>query len=370
VRVGFSLLTLFPGQVGGSETYARALLDELAGAPVDVVALVSRHVGPLPVPAVEVASYRPGASAPTRLAAMLHAAARPGAVARDVPAGLDVVHHPLTVPIPRPAGVPVVTTLHDLNHHDLPATFSRAERLFRRWAYDDAARRAAVVVTPSEFSRARAIEVLELDPGRVRAVHSGIDHERFHPDQDPPRTPVPERFLYYPANLWPHKNHERLLAALARIDDMPLVLTGQAYGREAWLSEAARRHGVADRVHFGGHVGADEVPRLMAAASAVVFPSLAEGFGQPPLEALACGAALACSTAGSLPEVVGDAAVLFDPHDPEAIAAAIAEALRDGPRPGGREHAQRFTWAASAQGHLEAYRAAAEGVSSPANAKT
>lgn len=372
MHLGFSLLTLFPGQVGGSESYARGLMGAFAAGdgPERVTVLANRHVtaaGGLPLDVVEVASYRPGASAPTRLAAMLHAAVRPAAAARDAPAGLDVIHHPLTVPIPRPAGVPTVTTLHDLHHHELPETFSRAERAFRRWAYDGAARRADVVVTPSEHTRAQAIERLGLAPERVRAVHSGIDHERFRPDAGAPSIDLPERFIFYPANLWPHKNHGRLLAAVAQLeDDVHLVLSGQVYDRAAWLREAATRHRVSDRVHHVGHLAADEIPKVYAAAAAVVFPSLAEGFGQPPLEAMACGTAVAASTAGSLPEVCGDAAVLFDPRDPAAIAEGARRALDQGPRPGAAEHAARFTWAAAARGHVAAYSAALESTSSPA----
>ena len=111
---------------------------------------------------------------------MARAALRPRAAARAAPAGLDLVHYAVTVPIPATAG-PRVVTLHDVQHHDLPQLFSRAERAYRRWAYDGSARRADVVVTASDYSKQRIVERLGIAPERVEAVHLGIDHDRFAP---------------------------------------------------------------------------------------------------------------------------------------------------------------------------------------------
>ena len=121
---------------------------------------------------------------------------------------------------------PTVLTLLDVQHLDLPQLFPRGERLFRRLAYDRAARRASQVVVISEWVRERVVERLGLDPDRVHAVHLGVDHERFTPDPAVEREP----FLYYPARPWPHKNHARLYEAFARLRAEPpelrLVLTG------------------------------------------------------------------------------------------------------------------------------------------------
>ena len=115
-----------------------------------------------------------------------------------------------------------MTTVYDVQHHDMPQFFSRAERAFRRWAYDDAARTADLVLTTSAWSRERLVELLELEPERVEVVHMGVDLERFTPapaaidERLPAELGLPDRFVVYPANLWPHKNHERLVEALAR----------------------------------------------------------------------------------------------------------------------------------------------------------
>ncbi|MDX6648924.1 MAG: hypothetical protein QOJ97_875, partial [Solirubrobacteraceae bacterium] len=374
------LLTLFPGRVGGSETNVRGLLGAFGAGhgPDEVVVLANRHVlepyhelAAGPVALHHVRSYRPGDAPVTRLGAMTWAGLAPGLAARDVPAGLDVVHYPVTVPIPRFRG-PTVLTLFDVQHLEMPEFFSRAERAYRRIAYDRAARRATVVVTSSAHARDRVADLVGVDSDRIEVVPFGIDHGRFGPgpvagdDDVLAGLDLPGRFVVYPANLWPHKNHERLVAALARTRDaeLGLVLTGQAYGRLEALMETAGRHGVADRVRHLGFVPAAVQPALYRRARALVFPSLYEGFGSPPLEAMSCGCPVASSARASLAEVCGDAALTFDPEDVDAIAVAIDrvsgdEPLRDRLRRAGLQRAPGYTWEASARRHVEVYERAA-----------
>ena len=351
MRVGLSLLTLVPGISGGSETYAR----ELARA----LARVGRHEYEALVPTIApdaadglaaavATEYRASTTTPGRLLAMGLAAARPGRL-RGRLAAADVVHYPLTVPVP-PVRTQTVLTLLDVQHLDLPAMFPRGERLFRRIAYDRAARRASRVIVISEWVRGRVVERLGLDPGRVHAVHLAVDHERFTADP----TVARENVLYYPARPWPHKNHARLFEAFALLrrdhPELRLVLTGA--GHDAGRLPAG--------VEALGDVPPAERVALYRRARALVFPSLYEGFGLPPLEAMACGCPVAASSAGSLPEVVGDAAALFDPHDAEAIAAGVDEALRRADELGalGRERAARFTWDSTARAHDTVYELA------------
>jgi glycosyltransferase involved in cell wall biosynthesis len=363
VHVALALLTLFPGRVGGSEANVRGLVGEFArgGGPQRLTVLANRHVmrayAGAGVPLRHVRSYRPGDSDPTRFAAMLAARVAPRLAARDVPAGIDVVHYPVTVPVPRVAGACTVVTLLDVQHHELPGMFSRGERWLRAWAYDETARAADRVLTISEHARRGIVEHLGVAPERVEAIALGVDHARFTPD-GPAARGLPERYVLYPANMWPHKNHERLLAAFARCKDhdLHLVLSGQTYGRERLL--AGR-----ERVHHLGHIPADDMPGLYRGALAVVFPSLFEGFGLPSLEAMACGTAVAASNRGAVAEVCGDAALAFDPEDVEEIAAAIErvtqdELLRARLRDAGVARAARFTWAATAAAHLRAYASA------------
>jgi glycosyltransferase involved in cell wall biosynthesis len=337
------------------EPYAR-----FAGGNVDLV----------PVP-----SYRPGNATPTRALAMAWAGVAPAAAARDVPDGLDLVHYPVTVPIPR-VRAPSVVTLFDVQHLVQPGFFPRSERLYRKLAYDRAARRADAVVCVSEHGRETAIERLGLDPARVEGISMGVDLTQFSPEpgeRDDELRPA-ARYVMYPANLWPHKNHERLLEALARVSDreLSLVLTGQAYGRLDALMARAAELGVGDRVRHLGHVPFEALPALYRGAEAMVFPSLYEGFGSPPLEAMACGCPVASSPAASLREVCGDAALMFDPHDPDAIASAIDRllsdaSLRQGLRVAGLAHAPQWTWSRAADRHVALYRRLAGNSATPAS---
>lgn len=362
--------------MGGSEAAVRSLLEQFArDRSVRVTVLVNTHVArayaPLsqgPVDVHQVRSYRTAKGFVGRALAMTTARAFPGLVGLDVPSGLDLMHYPLTVPIPR-SRVPSVVTVHDVQHHELPEFFSPLERRFRAWAYDEAARSASAVVTPSEHGKAALVRHLGVDPAHVHVVPAGIDLERFTPgpvEEDAAALgglALPPRFVIYPANMWPHKNHFRLIEALALVDDsrLSLVLTGQDYGRAGALIAQARRLRVDARVHHLGYVSAAVLPALYRRAEGMVFPSLYEGFGQPLLEAMACGCPVASSTRAALEEVIGGAALPFDPEDTASIAAAISsltgdEAVRDRLVAEGIGRAARFTWAVAAERHRQLYR--------------
>jgi glycosyltransferase involved in cell wall biosynthesis len=345
--IGIALLTLVPGELGGSENATRGVLRALAQTGTLEYRVYVPTVAPDAgegLPTELVPEYRRAQTIPQRLVAMTLAAARPGPLRRHL-AGAEIVHYPLTIAIP-PARVPTVVTLYDVQHLDLPQMFPRAERAFRALAYHRSARSASRVIVSSAFVRDRAVEKLGLDPARIRVVSFGIDHTRFSPGPGPR-----EPFVLYPARAWPHKNHARLFEAFALLrrkrPDLKLVLTGGGHAGT-----------VPDGVEVRGHVSADEVVELYRRASALVFPSLYEGFGQPPLEAMACGCPVACSDAGSLPEICGGAARLFDPTNPEEIAAAVSEVLGD-PEPWrelGLARAAEFTWERTARAHEDVYR--------------
>lgn len=380
MHVALGLLTLRPGAVGGSESYLRGLLSEYGrGNGPDQVTLIGRHglrgaygrfcVGPVRLH--ETSKYNRSEMPARAVLAMAGAWALPRRIVRGLPTGIDVTHYPLTVPVPR-MRTPSVVTLYDLQHHDMPEFFTRSERLYRRWAYDAAATHATRVITASNYAKERIVKVLGVPPERIEVIPSGIDRSRFTlaPSSDEPELPdLPERYMYYPANMWPHKNHGRLLEALARVADerLHLVLSGQVFGGLERLIAGARRLGIEQRFHHLGHVTPEAVPVLYRKAQALVFPSLYEGFGAPPLEAMACGCPVASSARASLAEVCGDAALVFDPYDVEDIARGIErvaadEDLRARLRRAGIERAAAFSWERAARGHTAAYAAAARTV--------
>jgi glycosyltransferase involved in cell wall biosynthesis len=345
--VAVSLLTLVPGQMGGSETYVRELLRGLRRVGTESYRVVAPPVAPAAgegLPTEVASGYPPVRTPPQRLAAMVRASLRPGPL-RPPFAGADVVHYPFTVAIPPRLGVPNVVTLHDLQHLDLPQMFSRAERIYRSLFYQRSVRRADRLIVISEFVRGRAVARLGLDPATIRVVPLGLDHTVLRPGAG-----QREPFLLYPARSWPHKNHARLFEAFALLrrerPELRLVLTGSA------------RSDTPDGVESRGHVRWPELVDLMQRAAALVFPSLYEGFGLPPLEAMACGCPVACSNAAALPETVGEAARLFDPRDSRAIADAVRDVLA-APEEWSRrglEHAARYSWDTTARETDAIYR--------------
>ena len=333
--IAIPLLTLVPGRLGGSETYVRELLRGL-GRSGDhdyrvVVPPVAEDAGE-GLPTVVAREYRAASSTPGRLLAMGLASARPGPLTAHLE-GAGVVHFPLTIELPR-TPLPKVVTLHDVQHLDLPALFPRAERALRAVLWHRSLRRAERVIAISDFVRDRAVSKLGLAAERVRVVPLGVDHDVLRPG-----TGEREPFVLYPARPWRHKNHPRLYEAFELVrrerPELRLVLTGGGdFGA------------VPDAVDVRGHVTEAELVSLLQRASALVFPSLYEGFGLPPLEAMACGCPVACSNAGALPETVGDAAKLFDPHDARAMADAVLDVVNE-PAPWverGLARAEQFSW--------------------------
>jgi glycosyltransferase involved in cell wall biosynthesis len=350
MRVGISLLTLVPRISGGSETYARELVRALGRVGMHsyrvLLPTVARDVEGLPAEVVE--EYRASTSMPGRIAAMTEGVVRGKRLRRRLD-GLDVVHFPLTVMLPRVATPPAVTTVLDLQHELLPEFFSRAERSYRRAVYGWSIRKSSLVVTISEHTAREVVERYAIPETRVRPIHLGLEHTVFSPGEQ-----AREPFVVYPARAWPHKNHERLFAAFAELrrrhPGLELVLTSY---------EGPTPEGVRSL----GHVSREELVRLYRTAAGLVFPSLYEGFGQPPLEAMACGCPVASSNAASLPEVCGNAARMFDPTSVEEMVAAVEEILAQPEEWSARgiARAAEFSWEQTARAHDDAYAAVLNG---------
>jgi len=242
--------------------------------------------------------------------------------------------------------VPFVFCIHDLIHLDDPAQSSLAKRAYYRWFVLPAVHRAHRIITVSELTRNRILEWSGAIEQSVIVAPNGVD-ERFTPDH-PAHKPGYDYLLYVGAHR-PHKNIPRLLEAFARIEcsnDVKLVLTGSSSHDEQQVIDQHRLH---ESVMYCGVLENEALVRYYRGATALVLPSLCEGFGLPALEAMACGTAVIGSNAGAIPEVVGEAGICVDPYDIDAMAHAIQRVVddpvfREERAAAGRRRAAAFSW--------------------------
>ena len=253
----------------------------------------------------------------------------------------DILFCPFTSVAYAEPGMKVISVFHDLQHRVYPQFFSGVEIVERDNFMARAAERADVIVCVSEFTRRSLFEHFPAAREKeVRVVPVSIHARLQGADAEPEvlnRYGLAARpYLFYPANFWLHKNHRVLLAAfgmlLARRPDvnLDLVFTGTVPEQISLLKEAVERMGLAGRVHFLGYLPDSAVADVYRHCTALIFPSLFEGFGIPLLEAFLFGKRVLCSRTTSLPEVGGDAAIYFDPRKPKDIVRAI-ETLVDSP---------------------------------------
>lgn len=253
----------------------------------------------------------------------------------------DLLFCPFTAPLLYDPAVPVVSVVYDLQYRDYPQFFDSADRYHRHRHFMEACRYASRIICISDFVRSTVIRHGNVPPERVKTVYIQLPH-RLRTRQLNCESPALSRFsvqknqfILYPANFWHHKNHNLLLTAygiyLAGNPEpaLKLVCTGVPNARMEYMRVAARKMGLEDKIVFTGFLSDEELSGLMESCLAVVFPSLYEGFGMPVIEAMAFGKPVLCSNVTSLPEIAGNAALLFDPRKPEEIAAAIARIQTD-----------------------------------------
>lgn len=281
----------------------------------------------------------------------------------------DVFHSPYYVK-PYRLAVLSILTLYDVIPTRYPAYYPRRTRLLIRWLQRLALRTAAHGIAISETTKSDFIHYYGLAPQHITAIPLAAD-DHFRPAEPAAiaavrgRYNLPPHYILYLGSNKPHKNLEALIDAFSRIPHrasrFTLVIAGAWDPRYPEPRQRAEILGLESVVRFLGPVSESDLPALYSGATAFVFPSLYEGFGLPVLEAMACGAPVACSNTSSLPEIVGDAALTFDPTNVEAMAAALDRLLSDSElraelRQRGLERAQRFSWAETARRTLGVYR--------------
>jgi len=265
-----------------------------------------------------------------------------------------------------------VLSIHDLAAERVPGVIRRrwglrlASEKTRR-----AAHRATSVIVPSEHTAKDVVEVMGVPREKIEVIAYGVGEE-YYPERTAGdrealrrRHGLPhERYILCVGTLEPRKNLPALIAAFGRLPRARrshcLVLAGSLGWRTEGIDDAIDRSGLAGAVVMPGYLPADELRSLYSYADLFVFPSLYEGFGLPPLEAMACGAPVITSNTSSLPEVVGDAALQIDPRDPDALAEAMSAVLDDESlaaslREKGFDRVKRFSWERAARHTLELY---------------
>jgi len=246
-----------------------------------------------------------------------------------IPASAKLLFAPFGAPLLHRSGLAMVSTFYDLQVEAYPAFFSEAVRAERRQHFDQMAAKATRIAAISEFSRDVAI-AHGVAADRIVAIPIQLaDHRQSSALAEPPFQLEARRYLLYPANFWRHKNHELLFTAFAMARQqgldarIQLVCTGDGVDRLEHLCHLRDGLGLGSALLLPGFVSNGELEALLQHCLALVFPSLYEGFGMPVIEAMARGIPVACSSTTALGEVAGDAALLFDPRNPQQICNAM-----------------------------------------------
>lgn len=281
---------------------------------------------------------------------------------------VDLLHATMNV-APWWTPCPVVVTIHDLAYLRYPHVHPRGRRIYLSAFTRFTVRRARAVIAVSEYTRGEIGRLLRVPDERTHVIYEGVDADFCPLPQDQVeafrrRRGLPEHYLLYVGNLEPRKNLVRLVQAYAGLADKGgtrLVLAGARGWGYGDLFQAVDQLGLSGRVLFPGFVPREELPLWYNGAQAFVYPSLYEGFGLPPLEAMACGIPVIVSTAASLPEVVGEAGLQVPPEDVQALTAALQRLLTDKDLKAslverGLAQAQRFTWERMARETANLYR--------------
>lgn len=382
MKIALNAVAFTPGRMGGIETYFRNLVRSLQQVDtgndyyvicnkqyIDSLALSKPHFTPVPSIYAKPSPlwYFRVALRDTFGLDMLRPAINH--------LNMDIIHHPFSFLNPMGLRSPSVLTFIDMQHEFFPENFSRRALQFRKSFYRSSAENAAHIIAISEHVKTCLVARYGIAPDKISCIHIGYDPHYLVIDDTQRleslriKYALHKPFMYYPAATWPHKNHKRLLAAFRIMKDRhrfdgQLVLSGIAMQANDAVLEEIERLGLHNDVVVLGYLPHEEMPYLYNLARLMVFPSLYEGFGIPLVEAMACGCPVACSNSTSIPEVVGDAAVTFDPGSAEEMAEKIWGLWNDDVllcdlRTKGFDRAGQFGWENMARQTVQVYKKAA-----------
>jgi len=377
MRIGINTLFMIPGIVGGSETILRNLISNLAtiDSHNEYILFTNRensggfNLGQpnffevrCPIPA----RFRPARTLWEQLILPIQCQWH----------GIEILHSPGYIsPIALPC--PSVVSILDMNYFFFPEDWSKLALWALKILVPLSARRSCQIIALSQSSKRHIMEALKISEDKINVTYMGVD-KIFHPHHNrreilkiKKRIGIKGDFILSVANSHPHKNLRRLLQAyhILRKDKgitHQLLLAGNPGRGHLELVKMVRKLGMGHEVIFTGYLPHHQMPLVYQAADLFVFPSLYEGFGLPILESMACGTPVVSSNAASLPEVVGRAGILVDPHDANEMAGAMCRVLSDKSLTedlikNGLEQSKRFSWMQTAKETLTIYKKAMAG---------
>jgi glycosyltransferase involved in cell wall biosynthesis len=381
MKIVLNAVAFAPGQMGGGETYFRNLLTSLQDSDScnDYFLICNeRHVGSFLLTNRRFGQLTCNYTKPSPLwylrSAIRHIT--PIDILKPYMNSLDadLVHHPFSILQPINHNIPSVLTFFDMQHEFFPHYFSSYALKARKKLWRPSAEHATRIIAISEYSKKCLVDRYEMDPDKIDVVYIGHSPQ-FRIVADPDilesvrsRYALHKPFMYYPAAFWPHKNHKRLLEAFKLMKDSysfegQLMLSGIPLQTNSEMMTEIDRLGLQGDVTLLGYLPQEDLAGLYNLARLMVFPSLSEGFGIPLLEAMACGCPVACSAVTSIPEVVGEAAVTFDPESVEDMAEKLWSLWNDASsqqdlKAKGLDRIKLFSWHSMARQTIRVYEKA------------
>lgn len=370
MRIGINLMTLATDRFGGAEQYVKNLIWHIANGQEDIELFLFlnrpfRDLFPQYHEKVKLIILK-DIRKPDKIYRAIHKLQ------------LDLWFSPLHRSYFPNLPVPTVVTIHDLLHVSYPQ-FVTGDLEEHNQYYQAFAPSFNEIITVSHFSKAAIVEHLKHPEEKIHVIY----HDApliFNKKTDDTKSinikkkyGLPENYALYPASYQPHKNHQNLLKAILCLrnqchNTISLVLTGFASKGNIFIQDVItfiKEHHLENQVKLLGYVPAEEMPTLYQHASFLIFPSLYEGFGIPLVEAMKSQCPIVCSNRGSIPEIVGEAALLFNPENPEEIAQSILKVLQPQTKrmliEKGRERGKTFSWTKTAQETAAVFRSVIEG---------
>ena len=364
IRIGINLLTLVPGEIGGMEQYIRNLISYSLHASDDyelILFLNKYNIDTF------VENHK-------KLRKILIHENIDGNLQLHVwiyKLKIDIWFCPLLTLEPRGINIPSIVTIPDIQHEFYPEFFDPYTLRWRYASYDYSVKRCDAVLTLSKYSKETIVEKYKIPENKVYAIHLDssqefyLNHSEATDQKVIEKYQLPNEYGFYPANTWQHKNHLNLLKAMVILKKhfnvkINMVFTGSGQQAHESITNFINENDLSEQIKFLGYLPQEEMPYVYRNAKFLVFPSLFEGFGIPLVEAMRTKTPIVCSNAGSIPEVVEDSALLFDPNNPEDIALKILEVLKEQTRieliNKGIKQAEKFSWEKCSETTLEVFK--------------